>query len=289
MFDCRRTISRGTIIELIENRKFGDYRLLERIAKGGLATIWLANDVNGKPVALRVLHDTFRTGSSGPKLFRRGCQIMESMPPHPNVVGYIGQGELKGREFEVLQYVEGQCLREMMVRDDVRLGGILSDILVELAAALEHVHDSGYMHLDVKPENVIISRGGVTYLCDFDTAQVIPDKPVKIEKKSGTPFYMSPELTNGWKFDQRADIYAYGVTLYELLTGVKPFEGQTQKAMLANQLNPRYRIRKPREFNDNIPIKLEELILKCIDFIPEKRPPNMTLLVRDLNRVLVVR
>ena len=145
------------------------------------------------------------------------------------------------------------------------------------------------MHLDVKPENVIISRGGMTYLCDFDTAQVIPDKPMKIEKKSGTPFYMSPELTNGWKFDQRADIYAYGVTLYELLTGVKPFEGQTQKAMLANQLNPRYRIRKPREFNENIPIKLEELILKCINFIPEKRPPNMTLLVRDLNRVLGVR
>jgi len=262
---------------------------LERIAKGGLATIWLANNAEGRPVALRVMHDTFRVGSSGPKLFRRGCQVMESMPPHPNVVGYLGQGVVKGREFEVLQYVEGQCLRELMVRDDARLGEILSDILVELAAALEHVHDSGYMHLDVKPENVIISRGGMTYLCDFDTAQVIPDKPMKIEKKSGTPFYMSPELTNGWKFDQRADIYAYGVTLYELLTGVKPFEGQTQKAMLANQLNPRYRIRKPREFNENIPIKLEELILKCINYIPEKRPPNMTLLVRDLNRVLGVR
>ena len=77
--------------------------------------------------------------------------------------------------------------------------------------------------------------------------------------------------------------------MYELLTGVKPFEGQTQKAMLANQLNPRYRIRKPREFNENIPIKLEELILKCINHIPEKRPPNMTLLVRDLKRVMGVR
>lgn len=262
---------------------------MERIAKGGLATIWLANDAHNKPVALRVMHDTFRVGSSGPKLFRRGCEIMKHLPPHPNVVGYLGQGEEKGREYEVLQYVEGQCLREMMVREDIRLGEILSDIVVELASALEHVHDAGYMHLDVKPENVIISRGGTTYLCDFDTAQTIPDKPAKIEKKSGTPFYMSPELSNGWKFDQRADIYAYGVTLYELLARVKPFEGQTQKAMLANQMNPRYRIRKPREFNENIPIKLEELILKCIDYIPEKRPPNMTLLVRDLNRVLGVR
>ena len=100
---------------------------------------------------------------------------------------------------------------------------------------------------------------------------------------------MSPELTNGWRFDHRADIYAFGVTVYELLTGVKPFEGQTQKAMLANQLNQRYRIRKLREFNGNIPIKLDELIIKCLDFVPEKRPPNMAILVREIYRIMGVK
>jgi serine/threonine protein kinase len=99
---------------------------------------------------------------------------------------------------------------------------------------------------------------------------------------------MSPELTNGWKFDQRADIYAFAVTVYELLTDIKPFEGQTKKEMLANQLSARYRIRKLREFNSNIPIGLDQLIIECLDFVPEKRPPNMTVLVRELHKVLGV-
>ena len=254
-----------------------------------MATIWLAGDENGKTVALRVMHDNFRMGSSGPKLFRRGCEVLEALPEHPNIVSYYSKGVEKGREFAVIEYIEGPCLREMMVRKDPRLEGNLSDIVVELAAALGHVHDNGFMHLDIKPENIIVSRGGTSYLCDFDTAHLIPDRPSKIEKKSGTPFYMSPELTNGWRFDHRADIYAFGVTVYELLTGVKPFEGQTQKAMLANQLNQRYRIRKLREFNGNIPIKLDELVIKCLDFVPEKRPPNMAILVREINRIMGVK
>ena len=263
--------------------------MLERIAKGGLATIWLAGDDAGKPVALRVMHNDFRMGSSGPKLFRRGCEVMKALPDHSNIVSFYSSGVEKGREYAVIEYIEGPCLREMMVRKDPRLEAILSDIIVELAAALEHVHDNGFMHLDIKPENIIVSQGGASYLCDFDTAHLIPDKPSKIEKKSGTPFYMSPELANGWKFDHRTDIYAFGVTVYELLTGVKPFEGQTQKAMLANQLNQRYCIRKLREFNSNIPVKLDELVIKCLDFVPEKRPPNMTILVREIHRIMGVR
>ena len=276
-------------IELVENKKFGDFRVLERIAKGGLATIWLVSDEAGATWALRVMHNNFRAGSSGPKLFRRGCEVMEKLPPHQNIIGYIKHGKASGREYAVLDYIEGQNLREMMVRKDPNLADILSDIVLELAASLDHVHDHGYMHLDVKPENIIISRAGTVYLCDFDTAQPIPDRPIKIVKKSGTPFYMPPELANGWKFDHRADIYAYAVTIYELLTEVKPFEGQTQKMMLANQLNARYRIRKMRDFNSNVPIGLEKLILKCLEFVPEKRPPNMTVLVRELHKVMGAR
>ena len=263
--------------------------MLERIAKGGLATIWLASNSNGETVALRIMHDNFKSSSSGPKLFQRGCEVMEAMPNHPNIVEFYSKGKESGREYAVIEYIEGPCLREMMVRKDPRLEAILSGIVVEMAGAIEHVHDNRFMHLDIKPENIIVSRGGKSYLCDFDTAHLIPDRPAKIEKKSGTPFYMSPELTNGWAFDHRADIYAFGVTVYELLTGVKPFEGQTQKAMLANQLNQRYRIRELRNFNTNIPIKLDELIIKCLDFIPEKRPPNMTILVREIHRIMGVR
>ncbi|SVD04359.1 uncharacterized protein METZ01_LOCUS357213, partial [marine metagenome] len=149
--------TRGRNIELIENRKFGPYRLLERIAKGGLATIWLASDKDGGTCAIRVMHDTFRMGSSGPKLFRRGCEVMEMLPPHPNIVGYISHGVESRRDYIALDYIEGLNLRELMVRKDPLLTDILSDLAVELADALEHVHDQGYMHLDIKPENIIIS------------------------------------------------------------------------------------------------------------------------------------
>ncbi len=276
-------------IQLIENGKFGDYRLLERISKGGLATLWLATDPDGRSVALRVMHDTFGSGSNGPVLFRHGCEIMAKLAPHPNVVTFHDNGKESGREFAVLQYVEGMNLREMNVREDPMLEEILSDMIVDLAAGLVHIHGQGIMHLDLKPENLIVSRSGTLYLCDFDTAQLIPDHPMKFERKSGTPLYMAPEVVNGWRYDQRADIYSFGVTVYEMLTQVKPFEGQTSKEKLTNQLNPKYLIRKPRKFNPNIPQTLEELILKCLEFVPEKRYLTMGMMARDLHTVMGVR
>jgi len=165
---------------------------------------------------------------------------------------------------------------------------ILSDMIVDLCAGLVHLHGQGIMHLDLKPENLIISRGGILYLCDFDTAQAIPDTPTKFDRKSGTPLYMAPEVVNGWRFDQRADVYSFGVTVYEMLTQLKPFEGQTSKEKLTNQLNPKYLIRKPRKFNPNIPALLEELILKCLEFVPEKRYLTMGMVARDLYKVMGV-
>jgi hypothetical protein len=97
-----------------------------------------------------------------------------------------------------------------------------------------------------------------------------------------------PEVVNGWRFDQRADVYSFGVTVYEMLTQVKPFEGQTAKEKLTNQLNPKYLIRKPRKFNPNIPLLLEELILKCIEYVPEKRYLTMGIMARDLHKVMGV-
>ena len=275
-------------IQLVENGKFGDYRLLERIAQGGLATIWLVTDPDGRSLALRVMHDTFGSGSNGPALFRHGCEIMAKLAPHRNVIAFHDSGKVSGREYAVLQYVEGLNLREMNIREDPMLEEILSDMIIDLCAGLVHLHGQGIMHLDLKPENLIISRGGTLYLCDFDTAQIIPDTPMKFDRKSGTPLYMAPEVVNGWRFDQRADVYSFGVTIYEMLTQVKPFEGQTTKEKLTNQLNPKYLIRKPRNFNPNIPQLLEDLILKCLEYVPEKRYLTMGLMARDLHKVLGV-
>ena len=218
-----------------------------------------------------------------------GCETMKNIPPHENLIRYLDHGRMSGRDYMLLEYVEGVNLRQMMIHDESANGFNLSDLLLDMAAALNHVHASGYMHLDFKPENLMVSRGGRMLLCDFDTALPIPDSPVKLAKKSGTPLYMPPEIANNWGCDQRADIYSFAVTAYELLTRIKPFEGQTSREMLRNQLDPKYMIRKPREFNESIPFLIENMILKCLSYMPGKRYPYMAHILRDLHKALGVR
>jgi len=124
-------------------------------------------------------------------------------------------------------------------------------------------------------------------LIDFDLAQPIPEKPLKLAKNPGTPGYMAPEQLKREAIDSRTDIFAYGVAAYELLTGHKPFPGETPAEILAAQLDPVNPF-APREHNPEIPGALEQVILKCLARTPEKRYPFMSLLVRDLQSALYV-
>ena len=222
-------------------------------------------------------------------MFRRGCEVMAKIKPHPNVIRYIKHGRKSGRSYMLLDYVEGANLRTLMIQDSPLLHDSLSDLLVDMAGALAHVHGNSFMHLDFKPENLQISRGGILMLCDFDTALPIPDKPAKLPRKSGTPLYMPPEIAKGWEVDQRADIYSFAVTAYELVTRIKPFEGQSPQEMLRNQLNPKYLIRRPRDLNPNVPVVLDSLLMKCLSFLPDQRYPFMAHVLRDLHKALGVR
>lgn len=284
-----RPVTEGTTIAIEENGKFGGYRLREQISRGGIATIWLATDAKDNLFAIRIMHNDFRANSSGPSLFRAGCEILKKIPRHENIIHYLNHGREAGRDYMLLEYVEGANLRELMIKSDPQVQDNLGDRLLDMASALAHVHSSEFMHLDFKPENLVVSRGGRMLLCDFDTAQPIPTSPIRLPNKSGTPLYMPPEIINGWGCDQRADIYSFAVTAYELLTRIKPFEGRTPQEMLRNQLNPKYRIRKLRDFNDGIPIVLENMILKCLSHLPENRYPFMAHITRDLHKALGVR
>src|SRR5438093_2103293 len=138
-----------------------------------------------------------------------------------------------------------------------------------MAVGLEHIHDSGFMHLDFKPENVLVSRNGNVRLVDFDLAQPKPEKPKKMSKNPGTPAYMAPEQLLRQPYDHRVDIFAYGVTAYELLTGQKPFPGETAEEILRKQLDRS--IAPPRELNPEIPPAVERSVLKCLEREPDNR------------------
>jgi serine/threonine-protein kinase len=175
----------------------------------------------------------------------------------------------------------------LFARQDPVLVENVAQILIDMAAGLGHVHESGFMHLDFKPENVLVTPNGSVRLIDFDLALPIPEKPLKLSKNPGTPGYMSPEQLKREGVDPRADIFAYGVSAYELLTNHKPFPGETPAEILAAQLDSSTPI-PVREHNPEIPAALEKVILKCLARDPGKRYPFMSVLSHDLQSALYV-
>ena len=143
------------------------------------------------------------------------------------------------------------------------------------------------MHLDFKPENVLVTRNGNVRLIDFDLAQPIPEKPKKMSKNPGTPGYMAPEQLQRRPIDARADIFAYGVAAYELMTNHKPFPGDTPTEILAAQMEPGNPM-SAREHNPDMPAALEKIIFKCLEREPDRRYPFVSVLVRDLQSALYV-
>lgn len=266
---------------------FGKYQLHELIATGGMAEIWLASDSKRKHCAIRRLLPELRGDSTAKKRFLNGCEVLEKCQGHDCIIGYLEHGKTDGAHYCVMEYVEGANLKELYARHDPVLLENVAQIIIDMAEALEHVHESGYIHLDFKPENVIVSRNAAVRLVDFDLAQQISDKPLKITKNPGTPTYMAPEQLSGQPIDQRVDVFSFGVTAYELLTNQKPFPGESSTEILRAQTD-RSNFLTPRQLNGDIPVGLEKAILKCIEREPDKRYPFLSVLVRDLKNALYV-
>jgi eukaryotic-like serine/threonine-protein kinase len=266
---------------------FGRFYLQELINSGGMADIWLATDQESKPYALRKMHDRLRFNLLARKRFLRGCEILSQIHQHDYVIQYIEHGKIGGGLYCLMEYVESSNLKQLFSRSDPILEEHVGNIMIDMAVALEHVHDSGFMHLDFKPENVLVTRNANVRLVDFDLARPKPDKPMKCSKNPGTPAYMAPEQMLRQPFDHRADIFAYGATAYELLTGEKPFAGESPKEILRSQLD-RSGFRAPRDINPDVPAGLEKVILTCLDKDPDKRYPIASVLVHDLETILYV-
>src|ERR1043165_4083432 len=185
---------------------FGRFYLQEIINSGGMADIWLATDQEGKSYALRKMHDRLRYSFVARRRFLRGCEILSKIHHHDYVIQYIEHGKINGLLYCLMEYVESSNLKQLFARNDPMLSEHIGNILIDMAVALEHVHDSGFMHLDFKPENVLVTRNAAVRLVDFDLAQPKPDKPKKFSKNPGTPAYMAPEQMQREAIDHRVDI-----------------------------------------------------------------------------------
>jgi len=254
---------------------------------GGMADLFLATNEEKQALAVRRLHKNGTFDFTSKRRFIRGCEVLSQIHNNEFVIGYITHGKINGSYFLAMEYVEGNNLKLLAADNDPVLAENIGNVLIESAQALEHVHDSGFVHLDFKPENILLSRNAALRLIDFDLSIPKPEQPIRTKNNPGTPAYMSPEQLLRQPIDHRVDIFAYGVTAFELLTGQKPFPGETAEEILRLQID-RSAFKHPRELNPDIPVAMEKILLKCLEQAPEKRYPFTSVLVRDLQAALYV-
>jgi serine/threonine protein kinase len=271
-----------------EPQQFGPYMLHELINRGGMSEIWYATNPDNQAVAIRRLHSVGKFDFTTKSRFVHGAKVLSQIHNHDLIVNYIEHGKISGMLFMAMEYIEGSNLKLLAAEGDPVVAENISELLINMALALEHVHDSGFIHMDFKPENVLVTRNGAMRLIDFDLAIRKPELPVKTKANPGTPAYMAPEQLLRQPINQRVDVFAYGVSAYELLTGQKPFPGETPDEILHKQLN-REDFIPPRDVNADIPPAMEKVILKCLDAEPDKRYPFMSVLVREVQGALYLK
>ena len=271
----------------ITEQKFDRFHLRELLNRGGMSEIWLVVDGRGKPYALRTLKRELRFSFTARRRFLRGCEILEQLADKDHIVGYVEHGRAEGTCYLLMDYVEAENLKELYARQDAVLTENVAQILIDAATGLSHVHEAGYMHLDFKPENILVTRNGAVRLIDFDTALPLPEKPIKLSKNPGTPGYMAPEQLKREPLDGRADIFAFGVAAYELLTNQKPFPGETPAEILAAQMSPAGPT-PLRQLNPDVPAALEKVVMKCLERDPDRRYPFCGIMLRELQGALYV-
>ena len=228
-------------IEDSRGRQIPGYRLIGRLGRGAMATVFKAKQLSlDRMVAIKVLPRKLSDNAEYVEMFYREGKAAAKLN-HPNIVQAFDVGEAGGFHYFVMEYVEGHTLY-----DDLSSGKVFSeaealDIIIQMARALEHAHNQGLIHRDVKPKNIMITTGGVAKLADMGLARLAADVEAAIAETGrafGTPYYISPEQIRGERdVDFRADIYSLGATLYHLLTGRVPFEADTPMGVMQRHLN----------------------------------------------------
>ncbi len=249
----------------------GQYRIEAQLGHGGMATIYKAHHARlARSVAIKVLHPAFTQDRNFLARFQREAQIVAGLE-HRHIVPIYDFDEVDGQPYLVLKYIEGETLKAIIERGALPLNEILR-IMTPIADALDYAHGQGVLHRDIKPSNILIERDGTPYLTDFGLARMahIGDSTLSTDVLLGTPNYISPEQALGRKdIDARADVYALGVVLYELVTGRVPFSADTPYAVIHDHIYSE--LPKPSAINPQIPPAVEAVLVKALAKAPEDR------------------
>ncbi|MDY2938762.1 MAG: Stk1 family PASTA domain-containing Ser/Thr kinase [Fusicatenibacter sp.] len=260
------------------------YEIISRIGAGGMADVYKAKDHKlNRMVAVKVLKPEFRADKTFINKFRTEAQAAAGLS-HPNIVNVFDVGEDRGVYFIVMELVEGITLKDYITRKGKLSVKEATSIAIQVSLGLEAAHNRNIVHRDVKPQNIIISTDGKVKLSDFGIAKATSSNTIS-SNVMGSVHYSSPEQVRGGYSDYKSDIYSLGITMYEMVTGRVPFDGDTTVAIAIKHLQEE--IESPSKYTPNLPFALEQIILKCTQKSPDRRYNNMAELIDDLKHSLM--
>jgi predicted Ser/Thr protein kinase len=263
------------------------YELEELVGHGGMSSVYRAHDsLLERYVALKVLHEHYSQDDDFVERFKREARSVAQLQ-HPNIVTVIDRGEQSGRQYIVFEYIEGENLKELVVRRGRLEVREALEIAIEVARALGFAHQHGIVHRDVKPQNVLLNGDGRPKVTDFGIARSLDmDQGVtQTGTVLGTSNYIAPEQASGKRVDQHSDIYSLGVVLYEMLTGELPFPGESFVAVALKHVNdPPPSVLDVRR---DVPLRVAQAVDRALEKDPERRFATMDDFASELESCLV--
>ena len=261
----------------------GRYQINGFIGEGGMSRVWRALDQNtGKNVAVKVLREEYSEDESFIRRFDREAQAASRMS-HPNIVNLLDVGvEEDGTRYLVMEYVQGKTLKRFIQESGALRPEIAAQIIIRVLAALQHAHQNGVVHRDIKPQNILIDKEGTVKVADFGIARMANAQTVSQTDESvmGSVYYFSPEQARGAAVDARSDIYSVGVVFYEMLTGKVPFTGDTPVAIAMQHLQTAPI--PPAEVNLSVSSALDFVVLHAMEKKPRRRYQTAEEMLRDV-------
>ncbi len=254
----------------MNSRRIGNCTVLEEIGQGGMAVVHRAVQVSlERPVAIKELKPEYARDEQVCQRFEREALSVARLQ-HENIVPVYDYVEDDSSRYIIMEYVEGVNLHDLLSRVERLPAEVAAIIALQLARALEYAHFSGVVHRDIKPSNIVISKLGEVKLMDFGIARAeVHEEMTRPGIALGTPSFMSPEQIMGERVDWRSDMFSFGIVLYQMLTGRKPFRESTQHSVMQAILKEDYP--PPRTLQPDIPSPLCKVLHRCLRKTPAER------------------
>ena len=259
----------------------GRYEIKELVGSGGMADIYKAYDsIEEKDVAVKILKEEFASDDDFLRRFRNESKAI-TLLSHPNIVKIYDVGFTEKIQFIVMEYIDGITLTEYIEREGVIKWKDAVHFTLQILRALQHAHDKGIVHRDVKPQNVMLLQDGTIKVMDFGIARFARENGRTLSDKTiGSVHYISPEQARGEHIDERSDVYSVGVMLYEMLTGRKPYDGDTPVAVALMHMQADFTV--PSEINPDIPKGLEEIVIRAMQREMDRRYQSASEMIKDI-------